>query len=126
MKAVFNALPFSIVLVMPNKNYTLILRCQVLESVDMLYVIDCKDKPEALLIRLDTRVAHLAYLEKYSEQLVMAGPFLCPQGNMIGSMLIMAFETPEEVAAFCANDPYALAGLFESVAIRPWKITLPA
>lgn len=91
----------------------------------MLYVIDCKDKSEALQIRLDTRAAHLAYLEQYSDQLVMAGPFLCPKGNMIGSMLIMAFDTPQEVATFCAKDPYSLAGLFESVAIRPWKKTMP-
>jgi uncharacterized protein YciI len=92
----------------------------------MHYVIDCKDKPDALQIRLETRAAHLAYLEHYADNLIMAGPFLCPDGNMIGSMLIISFDTPNEVREFCANDPYALAGLFESVAIRPWKQTLPA
>lgn len=92
----------------------------------MLYVIDCKDKTNALQTRLDTRSAHLAYLEQYAENLVMAGPFLCPDGNMIGSMLIVAFETRDEVEKFCASDPYALAGLFESVAIRPWRKVLPA
>lgn len=92
----------------------------------MLYVIDCKDKPGSLQVRLDTRAEHLAYIGQYQDNLIMAGPFLSPEGDMIGSMLIMAFDTYADVATFCANDPYALVGLFDSVAIRPWRKTLPA
>jgi uncharacterized protein YciI len=91
----------------------------------MLYVIDCTDKAEYLQTRLDNRDAHLRYLEGFTEQLVMAGPFLSESGDMIGSMLIMEFETIKEAEDFCANDPYQRAGLFSSVAIRPWRKTLP-
>lgn len=92
----------------------------------MLFVIDCSDKPGHGQIRLDNRAAHLAYLEGFQDQLVMAGPFLGADGGMIGSLLIMDFADGDEAAVFCAGDPYAQAGLFENVAIRPWRKTLPA
>ena len=92
----------------------------------MLYVIDCTDKVGHLQTRLDNRDAHLNYLTSFSEQLVMAGPFLSETGDMIGSMLIMDFDTLQDTELFCANDPYQLAGLFSEVAIRPWRKTLPA
>ena len=92
----------------------------------MLYVIDCTDKAGHLQTRLDNRDAHLSYLEGFAGQLVMAGPFLSESGDMIGSMLIMEFDTLSDVEHFCAGDPYQLAGLFSSVVIRPWRKTLPA
>jgi uncharacterized protein YciI len=92
----------------------------------MLYVIDCTDKTGHLQTRLDNREAHLSYLAGFSEQLLMAGPFLSEAGDMIGSMLIMEFATLQDAESFSANDPYQLAGLFSEVAIRPWRKTLPA
>jgi uncharacterized protein YciI len=56
----------------------------------------------------------------------MAGPFMDADNQMIGSMLIMAFNDHAEADSFCAADPYALAGLFERVQIRPWRKVLPA
>lgn len=91
----------------------------------MLYVIDCIDKVGHLQKRLDNRDAHLNYLTSFSEQLVMAGPFLSETGDMIGSMLIMDFNTLQDAESFCTNDPYQLAGLFSEVAIRPWRKTVP-
>lgn len=92
----------------------------------MLFIIDCSDKPDHSQVRLDNRAAHLAYLEGFKEQLVMAGPLLGGDDDMIGSLLIMDFANEGEVEAFCDGDPYAQAGLFDSVAIRPWRKTLPA
>ncbi len=92
----------------------------------MLYVIDCTDEVGHFQTRFDNREAHLSYLAGFSEQLIMAGPFLSATGDMIGSMLIMEFDTLQEAESFCANDPYQLAGLFSEVAIRPWRKTLPA
>ena len=92
----------------------------------MTYVLLCIDKLGHLQTRLDNREAHLNYLTGFSEQLIMAGPFLSETGEMTGSMLIMEFETLQDAELFCANDPYQLAGLFSEVAIRPWRKTLPA
>ena len=92
----------------------------------MLFVISCEDKPDSLALRLANRDAHLHYLENFSAQVVMAGPYLNVDNQPIGSMLIMEFTDKDAVVAFSKKDPYALAGLFQSVSIKPWKKTLPA
>jgi len=91
----------------------------------MLFVIDCADKPDHLNTRLEHRQAHLEFLKNFEAQLIMAGPFLDADDNMIGSMLVMDFASGDEAQAFCDADPYGQAGLFESVRIRPWRKVLP-
>jgi uncharacterized protein YciI len=92
----------------------------------MFFVIDCQDKLGHLAVRLENRDAHLNYLKDFEQQLIMAGPFVDSDNQMIGSMLIMDFNDRGEADSFCAADPYALAGLFERVQIRPWRKALPA
>ncbi len=43
----------------------------------------------------------------------------------MGSLLIMAFDDRGQAQAFAEGDPYARAGLFESVTIRPFRKVLP-
>lgn len=92
----------------------------------MLFVIDCQDKPDHLAVRLKNREAHLSYLKDFEQQLIMAGPFMDDQNNMVGSMLIMEFPTLQDAQAFCDADPYGQAHLFERVLIRPWRKVLPS
>lgn len=76
-------------------------------------------------LRKKTRAAHLAYLEGALSQVVVAGPLLDDKGEPIGSMLLMEFPDYRAAVAFAADDPYARAGLFASVAITPWRQVLP-
>lgn len=93
----------------------------------MLFILYCVDKPGHERVRLDNRPAHLAFLATHEANLVAAGPLQTDDGNaMVGSLLIMDFENRAEAEAFAAGDPYAAAGLFESVTIRRWKRVLPA
>ena len=93
----------------------------------MLFAISCIDKTGAAQVRADNRDAHLAYLKEHSDQMVIAGPYLNESGDgMAGSLLILDFPDRVAAEAFAANDPYAKAGLFESVDIRQWKKVLPA
>ena len=80
----------------------------------------CIDKPGHLQIRLDTRAAHLAHIEA-SGIVEMAGPFLDAEGGMIGSLVILSVESMDQAQDWAAADPYAKAGLFDSVTIREWK-----
>ncbi len=91
----------------------------------MLYVIHCFDKQDHLQVRMDNRPAHVDYLKSFSDKLHAAGPTLDAEGNMNGSVVILDLETSSEAKAFAANDPYAKAGLFETVSIQPWKKVLP-
>lgn len=91
----------------------------------MLYVIHCFDKKDSLHVRMDNRPDHVEYLKSYGNKLFAAGPTLDADENMNGSVVILDLESQADAEAFAANDPYAKAGLFESVSIQPWKKVLP-
>jgi uncharacterized protein YciI len=88
-----------------------------------LFVLTCIDKPDALERRLAARDAHLAYV-RGSEVCKAAGPFLNEAGDPVGSLLIIEMADLAEAKAFAAADPYAEAGVFASVDVRPFKLTL--
>ena len=76
-------------------------------------------------LRAATRAEHLAYLEGALGQIVVAGPLLDDEGTPIGSMLLMEFADRRSAVAFAADDPYAKAGLFSSVAVTAWRQVFP-
>lgn len=87
----------------------------------MLYALICSDKPGALQTRLDNRADHLAFLKAMGDKLKAAGPFLDDDGGMTGSLVVIEANSRDEALAVASEDPYARAGLFESVEIRPWN-----
>jgi len=93
----------------------------------MLFMFFCSDKPGHEQLRLDTRQAHLDYLGDFKDRAVAVGPTLTDDGqHMNGSLLILDLADRKEAEDFAHNDPYAQAGLFESVTIRAWKKVIPA
>lgn len=89
----------------------------------MKVALICLDKPGNLSLRLETREAHLAYT-KEAGQIYTGGPMLDKQGRMCGSLIILDVPDIAAAEAWAAGDPYAHAGLFESVTIREWKEVL--
>ena len=85
----------------------------------MLFAVICRDKPDHLQTRLDTRDAHLAHIRD-SGIVAMAGPFI-ENGAMCGSLVILDTDSLASAEAWAAADPYKAAGLFESVTITEWK-----
>lgn len=86
----------------------------------MRFALVCLDKPNALQTRVDNRAAHLAHIEA-SGVVEQAGPFIDAAGQMCGSLVILGVETRAEAEAWAEADPYAKAGLFQSVMIQEWK-----
>ncbi len=86
----------------------------------MLVALIARDKPGALQTRMDNRAAHLAYIEK-TGVVAQAGPLLNDADQMIGSLVILDIESLDAARDWAAHDPYAQAGLFESVELIPWK-----
>ncbi len=86
----------------------------------MRVALICIDKPGHLNIRTANRDAHLAYIAE-TGVVEMAGPFLDTEGAMCGSLVVL--EVPSTAAAqeWADADPYAKAGLFQSVDLRAWK-----
>ena len=91
----------------------------------MLYALICTDKPGALELRLANRDAHLEFIGANKDKIKLGGPFMTEDASgMTGSLIIIEAASTQEVEALATNDPYAKAGLFESVEIRPWKWTV--
>jgi len=92
----------------------------------MAFVLECLDKPGSLDLRLANRPAHLAHIEAHAAKVIAAGPLMSQdEQTPIGSLLIMDFLTRADAEAFAADDPYAKAGLFAAVTIRPWRQVYP-
>ncbi|TFU01389.1 YciI family protein [Polymorphobacter arshaanensis] len=90
------------------------------------FAIHCIDKPDSADLRAATRPEHLAYIGKIVDSVLVAGPLLGLDGAPIGSLLIIDFADRKAAIQFAADDPYALAGLFASVAVTAWKKVFPA
>jgi len=90
-----------------------------------IFALICHDKPNSLELRMKTREAHLAYARDARAKILLGGPLLSDNGQIMRGSLIL-IEAPDLAAAkqFAANDPYGKAGLFESVEIRPWRKVL--
>jgi uncharacterized protein YciI len=86
----------------------------------MPYAVICRDKAGAIEIRKANRDAHLAYVRE-TGIVSLAGPFIDAEGGMCGSLLILEVDSLQVAKDWAAGDPYAKAGLFESVSIDAWK-----
>jgi uncharacterized protein len=92
--------------------------------MNMLFVLLCTDKPNSLELRMNVRADHIAYLSGLNGKMKAAGPFLDVDEKPCGSMVIIEAADHSEAEAIAAKDPYAIAGLFSSVEIKPWKWSL--
>lgn len=87
----------------------------------MLFALICTDNPGSLELRMKMRPDHLAFLESLGAAVKGAGPFTDDAGSPTGSLVLVEAENRGAAEALAARDPYAMAGLFSSVEIRPWK-----
>lgn len=89
----------------------------------MLFALLCTDKPGHLNLRMETRPPHVEWLNGLNEAgtLKIAGPFLDSDGKPCGSLVIIKADDLEGAKAIAAQDPYAKAGLFEKVEIKPYN-----
>lgn len=86
----------------------------------MFVALVAHDKPGALNVRQENRPAHLEYL-KSTDLVAQAGPLLDEDGGMIGSLIILDVPDMATAQNWAENDPYARAGLFQSVALTHWN-----
>jgi uncharacterized protein YciI len=59
---------------------------------------------------------------KASGNFIIGGAMLNDEGKMIGSVMILQFETEEELQAWQQSEPYITQGVWETVDIKPFKV----
>lgn len=99
----------------------------------MWYSIVGEDKPASLEARMAARPAHLDRLKALQAEgrLLLAGPNPAidsedpgPAG-FSGSVVIAEFPSLEAAKSWADDDPYVSAGVYASVAVKPFKKVLP-
>jgi uncharacterized protein len=100
----------------------------------VLYAIIATDRPDSLAARLSARPAHLERLQALQDQgrLVLAGPHPAvdspdpgPAG-FTGSLIVAEFADLTSAQAWAQADPYAGAGVYAEVQVKPFKQVFPA
>jgi len=99
----------------------------------MWYAIMCEDVADSLQKRLSARPAHVARLEELKRQgrLLLAGPLPAIDADdpgtagFTGSLIVVDFPSLGEAKAWADADPYAGAGVFARVTVKPFRKTLP-
>lgn len=99
----------------------------------MLYAILAEDLPGVLDKRLANRPAHLERLKALQAEgrLIVAGPHPAidasdpgPAG-FSGSLIVAEFASREAAIAWAAEDPFAKAGVYGRVTVKPFKKVFP-
>ncbi len=100
----------------------------------MYYAIIAKDVNDSLQARLEARPAHLERLRRLQDEgrLVLAGPHPAidsedpgPAG-FTGSLIVAEFPDLEEARTWAGEDPYARAGVYADVQVKPFRKVFPA
>lgn len=92
----------------------------------MAFHIYCIDDPGKPGLRQKTRPEHLRYMIDHKDRILFGGPIQAqPGGPTIGSAFSLDYEMRAEVDRFLANEPYYVAGLFESVVVRAIAVMVP-
>lgn len=91
----------------------------------MLYVVHAYDytDSEALNRRMAVRPAHLEGVKnlKATNNYVIGGALLNPEGQMIGSMMVVDFDTEEAMQNWLQNDPYVSGQVWEKIDVKPFR-----
>lgn len=100
----------------------------------MLYAILATDRPGSLSARLGARPAHLERLQRLQGEgrLILAGPHPAidspdpGDAGFTGSLIVAEFPDLDAACAWANADPYAAAGVYAQVQVKPFKQVLPA
>jgi uncharacterized protein YciI len=89
----------------------------------VIYAYDGTDE-QALERRMAARPHHLVVVKqlKANGNFIVGGAILNEAGNMIGSTMLVQFETEEALYSWYNNDPYITMKVWEKVEIKPFKI----
>jgi uncharacterized protein len=91
----------------------------------MQYVLQAYDYTDgqALNRRMEARPAHFerARQLKAEGHFLFGGALLSPEGSMIGSLMILEFESEKVLNEWLDTEPYLLGKVWENVEVKPFR-----
>lgn len=90
------------------------------------YIVTAYDHTDAdaLQRRMNVRPHHLdgAKTLKENGNYIVGGAILNEEGKMMGSVMILQFETEEALEAWKQGEIYITGGIWETVDVKPFKV----
>ena len=84
----------------------------------MAFFVICRNKPDSAARRSAIIDDHWAYIDRFSDRILVRGPLLDDDGTAVtGSIHIVELEEWEAVRAFTYDDPFWHGDIFETVEI---------
>ena len=89
----------------------------------LIYAHDYTDA-QALDRRMAARPSHLETVKKLKEtgNFILGGAILNDQQQMIGSTLVLQFETTEAFQQWYNHEPYILQKVWENIEVKPFRV----
>lgn len=88
------------------------------------FVIRAYDGEGMLDKRMEVRPRHLEGMEKMRDHVICAGGLLDDAGRMKGSLLVVEFESREDVDAYLAQEPYVIEQVWEKIEVERINVVI--
>ena len=90
----------------------------------MQYIIKAYDGEGMLDKRMEVRPRHLEGIERIKEHVICAGGLLDDEGKMKGSVLIMEYESREQLDEYLANEPYVQENVWQKIEVERMNVVI--
>lgn len=90
----------------------------------MQFVVTAYDGKDMLEKRMAVRPRHLEGMAALGKHIVCAGGMLDEAGKPKGSVLVLDFDSREQVDAYLANEPYVAEKVWADVKVEPLNVVI--
>jgi len=90
----------------------------------MQFIIKAYDGEGMLDRRMEVRPRHLEGMARLGSHVICAGGLLDEEGKMKGSVLVMDFDSREEVEDYVKNEPYVQEHVWQEIEIERLNVVL--
>ena len=90
----------------------------------MQFLISAYDGKNMLEKRMEVRPRHLENMSRVNGKVLCAGGILDEAGNMKGSVLIIDFDSRDQLDAYLKAEPYIIENVWEKVTVEPMNVVL--
>ena len=91
----------------------------------MQFIVKAYDGKGMLEKRMAVRPRHLEGMARLGAHVVCAGGLLDDEGKMKGSVLIMDFQSREELDNYLANEPYVQEHVWGKIEVERLNVVIP-
>ena len=90
----------------------------------MQFIVTAHDGENMLEKRMAVRPRHLEGMAKLGSHIIVAGGILDENGKPKGSVLVLEFDSRDELDAYLAAEPYVLEHVWEKIEVEAMNVVI--